>query len=497
MITDELRKLLRKNEGETLEFKLSTGQRIEAVRTLCAMLNGLGGVVVFGADDKGKPIGQMISSKTLDEVAAEIRKIEPPAFPNIEQVELENEKYLLVIRVPGNTGLFTYDAKPYVRVGSTTRLMPKREYELRVAQSLHSTIRWETTPCPPSVSIKDLDSNSIRESLQEGIRLGRIDPKASKNLTSILEAFGLIQEGRLINAAVALFGKSEKLHGLYPQFSMRVGRFRGTNRLADFADNRFLWGNIYELLQHAERFLMDHVPIAGRVIPGKMKREDQPMYPPRATREALANAFCHRDYSVAGASVSVAMYDDHLEIINPGKLHFGVTPHKLTRPHESKPWNPVIANVLFRSGVIEKWGTGTLNILDWCQENKNPSPSWHEDNESVYVTFTPATLPEQIHAGQVNGQVAGQVSGQVAGQVAGQVDGKWMLALTTLQQGSMKSAQLQELVGMKHRETFQRNFLDQWLSRGLVERTIPDKPQSRMQQYRLTAQGMQWLKEHT
>lgn len=93
-----------------------------------------------------------------------------------------------------------------------------------------------------------------------------------------------------------------------------MARFRGTNRLADFADNRQYWGHAFALLRRAESFLMDHVPIAGRVVPGKLVREDQPWYPPRATREALANAICHRDYLVPGGAVAVAMYDDHLEI---------------------------------------------------------------------------------------------------------------------------------------------------------------------------------------
>jgi ATP-dependent DNA helicase RecG len=169
---------------------------------------------------------------------------------------------------------------------------------------------------------------------------------------------------------------------------IRLGRFRGINRLADFSDNRQYWGNAFSLLRRAESFLMDHVPIAGRVIPGKMVREDQPLYPPRATREALANALRHRDYTIPGGAVAVAMYDDHLEIVNPGDLHFGITPKKLTRPHESKPWNPIIANVFYRAGIIERWGSGTLNIIDWCTENANPKPAWHERSTSKLAQFT-------------------------------------------------------------------------------------------------------------
>jgi len=120
------------------------------------------------------------------------------------------------------------------------------------------------------------------------------------------------------------------------------------------------------------------MPIAGKVIPGKMKREDYPLYPPPAFREAVANSICHRDYTFAGGAVAIAMYDNHLEVINPGSFHFDITPKKLTLPHESRPWNPLIANTFYCSGIIESWGSGTLNILDRCKENRNLPPKWEE-----------------------------------------------------------------------------------------------------------------------
>ena len=93
----------------------------------------------------------------------------------------------------------------------------------------------------------------------------------------------------------------------------------------------------------------------------------------------------------------MALYDEHLEIANPGSLHFGMTPQKLVQPHESRPWNPIIAGVFYRVGIIEKWGMGILNILDWCSENGNPAPSLVEPAGSLILTFAPrVTPPEEI-----------------------------------------------------------------------------------------------------
>lgn len=83
----------------------------------------------------------------------------------------------------------------------------------------------------------------------------------------------------------------------------------------------------------------------------------------------------------------MAMHYDRLEIINPGALHFGITPEKLKEPHESKAWNPLIANAFYREGIIERWETGTTNIIDWCEGNSNPVPRWQERAGSVVVTF--------------------------------------------------------------------------------------------------------------
>lgn len=105
-------------------------------------------------------------------------------------------------------------------------------------------------------------------------------------------------------------------------------------------------------------FLLGHMPIAGKVIPGRMVREDRPMYPPLGVREALANAICHRDYATPGGALAMAMYSDRLEVINPGELYLGITPEKLVRPHESKPWNPILRVFFIAPGSLSGGGNG-------------------------------------------------------------------------------------------------------------------------------------------
>jgi ATP-dependent DNA helicase RecG len=165
-----------------------------------------------------------------------------------------------------------------------------------------------------------------------------------------------------------------------------MARFRGTDK-TEFADNRQELGNVFELLQRAQRFLRDHLPIGGRVVPGVFERADDPLYPPVALREALTNALCHRDYAMPGGSVGLAIYDDRLEITSVGHLPFGLTPADLKQPHTSQPWNPLIASVLYRRGLIEHWGRGTLKMLELTQAAGLMEPEFEQRGGEVVIRF--------------------------------------------------------------------------------------------------------------
>jgi len=185
-----------------------------------------------------------------------------------------------------------------------------------------------------------------------------------------------------------------------------------------------------------------------------------------------------------------AIYDDHLEIVNPGNLHFGITPKKLTRPHESKPWNPIIANVFYRAGIIERWGSGTLNIIDWCAENANPKPTWQEQAGSVYVTFLPAVLPAaQRSSGQIRPKP--DPSRDRVPSDAGTKSELSRDQVTLLKQSREERgiAELMTAFGRTNRTKFRNQLLTPLIEAGLIEMTVPDKPRSSKQRYRLTEKG--------
>ena len=168
-----------------------------------------------------------------------------------------------------------------------------------------------------------------------------------------------------------------------------MARFRGVDK-SEFLDQRQIEGNAFVLLEEAMLFLRRHLPVAGRVVPGLFEREDEPLFPLEALREALVNAFCHRDYTIAGGSVSLAIYDDRLEIWSDGTLPFGLKPEDLKLEHSSRPRNPLIANAFYLRGIIERWGRGTQKIVELCVKAGHPEPEFGEQAGSVWVRFLPS-----------------------------------------------------------------------------------------------------------
>jgi ATP-dependent DNA helicase RecG len=390
MTLDGLLALVRGGETELLEFKRSTGERREGASTLCAMLNHRGGCVVFGVARDGQVLGQQVSDHTVEEVAQEIGRIDPPVFPTIDRLQLgDSEMQALVVRAnAGPARPYTYKGQAYRRIGNTTVALSRDEYNRMVVERLHADTRWENEPAP-RWSVEDIDLRTLSRVVGEAIRRARVTDPGTRDPLTLLRGLGLTRDGAVLRAAVVLFGQAERLEAEMPQCLLRVARFRGTDRTT-FIDNRQFHGNVFDLLGTAERFLRESLPVAGRVLPGLFERVDDPLYPPLALREALANAFCHRDYSIGGGSVAIAIYDDRLEVTSSGSLHFGLTAEALFKSHDSLPWNPLIARALYRSGLIESWGRGTLKIAELMLAAGLPSPEIEDAGGCVMVRLRPS-----------------------------------------------------------------------------------------------------------
>jgi predicted HTH transcriptional regulator len=192
------------------------------------------------------------------------------------------------------------------------------------------------------------------------------------------------------------------------------------------------------------------------------------------------------------------LFADRLEVWNPGQLPPSLTPERLTRPHASIPRNPLIAEPLFLARYVEKAGTGTLDMIALSKNAGLKPPEFRQDGgQFVQTLWRPKQVTPQVTP-QVKDLVTNyldefsQVLGLAAGQATPQAAAQAVVGLEVAREPVSREA-LQEAFDIKDREHFRTTFLEKFLSGGWLERTIPDKPTSPNQKYRLTDKGRAWL----
>ena len=199
--------------------------------------------------------------------------------------------------------------------------------------------------------------------------------------------------------------------------------------------------------------------------------------PAAALREAVLNALVHRDYTTA-APVQVRVYPDRLNLWNPAVLPDGWTVEPLIGEHPSAPHNPVVAGAFFRRGDIETWGRGIRRIFEACRAAGEPEPRLRSLAHNLWLEFPFAA--DYLRDLSAAGQVAPEVTPEVTPEV-----GRLLLIVS----GEPARRELQAALGLRDDDHMREAYLLPAVAAGLLEMTIPDKPRSRLQKYRLTAVG--------
>jgi ATP-dependent DNA helicase RecG len=481
-----LQSLVALGESQTLEFKRSTAELRRAGETLCAFLNGDGGQVLVGVGPKGQLVGQQVADITLRDIAATLGRIEPAARIDLDRVALGNGLDVIVFSAPSSRAFvpFVYDDKPYKRVGSTTTTMSQDEYMRLLLDRNHARHRWENQPAE-GVRLEDLDHEEILRTRASAIEHRRLSASTSMDAADILDRLGLRIDGQLTNAAQILYGT--KFLPRYPQALLKLGRFRGTKITGDILDNQQLHLHAFAMVREAIAWLDRTLPLAARFPKGSIFREDRQPVPAEALRETIINAVIHRDLSLASGYVAIAVFDDRIEVRSVGELPFGLRAEQLSEEHPSKPRNPDLAGAFHRTGAIEVWGRGTNRVIEACRAWGIDAPTFKVEMGVTTVTFHAEIRPrgEAGQAGSKPSQGTDLVGDSVTDSVGDPVD----RLLGALERGPLATAQLQRALGLKHRPTFKENYLKPALAERLIEMTVPDKPSSRLQKYRLTDAG--------
>lgn len=501
-------------EGKTLELKRDLSSPAGPLRTIVAFANSAGGRLVVGVEDDGTVVGVADPLAEEERVASLIGDhISPQLVPAIDLVTLDGTT-VLVVDVPLSTRRPHYltrqgpEAGVYVRLGSTTRQAdPALVAELeRNARG----IAFEDQP-EPRAGLDDLDLDSLSE-----LR-GR-----STDVEDLL-ALGLaVRQGdAIVPTKAGILAACPDPTRFLPSAWVQCGRLRGPHG-TDIFDQTEIHGPLPLAVDEVMSFLLKHA--YKTAVFGEVRRRDVYSIPVEPIREVIVNAFVHASYAERGTPIRVAFYDDRVQVDSPGLLLPGMTVETMRRV--SRLRNPALARIFREAGIMEQWGTGVQRVFAQVAEAGLPEPVIEEVQDRVRVTIyvpshDPSQASEQVSTSREGDELLSQstkslsegtqsvsedtkstrppkTSGRRVSKSSEQVSksGEQVMVILTAADAPRSRSELLATIGLADAYGNYRRHLIPLIESGLVERTIPDKPTSRHQRYRLTDAGRAYLDSH-
>ena len=346
---DELNLVLDEGEGYTLEFKQSVNADLP--KELVAFANASGGRIFVGVDDRNQIVGCDLSNKALSQIEDIAAACDPPVAIHIEKL---TKQKILVVHIPeGANRPHRCNKGFYLRNGANSQKMSttditafiQAEGKIRFDEQLRLDLNWQTA----------LDENRLNHFLDIAEISQRKD---TENLLRNLGA-GDYKDGNFyLNQTGVLFFAKEPTYRLF-HVSVVCALFKGINK-AYILDRKELTGNLLENVEGALLYLRKHLQLRWEITNESIRRKEILELPEVALREAMVNAVCHRDYLEQGAQVMVEIFDDRVEIYNPGGLPKGLSEKDFGSRSVCR--NPLIASLLWRCDFIEKMGSGIERI---------------------------------------------------------------------------------------------------------------------------------------
>lgn len=376
---DRLAELLARPEGKTLEFKRDLSSPDGALKTLVAFANTSGGTLVLGVEDESRHVRGIAEPLEVEERLTNLisDRIVPTLVPEIEILPWR-DTHILVVQVypsptrPHHLRKLGPDRGVFVRVGSTNR-----RADAALIDELRRYARNEAFDEQPMPDLgpEAIDVEAIRQAFED------IRPVNRRDLETL--RLTMRYQGRVIPTVggVLLFGRDRLQH--FPDAWVQAGRFIGTDR-STIIDTGEIRSPLPRAAEEALAFVQRNV---GRetVISGA-RRVERWVFPLEAVREAIINAIVHADYAQRGAPIRISIFDDRLEVENPGLLPFGLTIDEI-RMGISKLRNRVIGRVFRELRLIEQWGSGIPRMTEACRAAGLPPPALEEVGTHFRVTL--------------------------------------------------------------------------------------------------------------
>ena len=365
--TETIQSLIVSGEGYYVEFKVRVPSIVrELTEEICAFANADGGYLLIGVDDNGQIIGTSLENDKRSAIQGSISEISPTLHCELYTVNIE-DKTVWVIDVPsGKDKPYIFSGSIFVREGANSQKLRTVE-EMRSFFQECNKIFFDAIPCSWFNIYTDADEQAIKDFRTEA----KLSPStANKQIFENLELF--TDNGVAKNGAAMFFGKQPERK--FPHAVTRCVLFKGTTKVYIIDDKTF-GGPLYQQYLQAMAWLESKLQVAYK-IEGAGPREEIWEIPLTVFKEAIINALSHRDYYEQGATITIEMFDDRVEVSNPGGLlpivakDFG---------HKSMTRNPLIFGLFTRMHLVERVASGIPRMQEAMKEANLPEPDFHTD----------------------------------------------------------------------------------------------------------------------
>lgn len=361
-------------ENQSIEFKETW--KDEYLKWICGFANANGGTLFIGMNDAGEIIPLRNAKRLLEDIPNKVRDI-LGILADVNLHPTDKGDFIEIIVEPYPYPV-NFKGQYHYRIGTTKQELKGAALDKFLLQKKGK--RWDGVPLP-NIPVSELKQDTFNFFRKRALKSQRIEEDVLTDSNELLiENLQLKENTFLKRAAILLF------HPIPEKFItgsfIKIGFFETDDDLK-FQDE--IHGNLFDQIEKVMDLLFTKY-IKAQISYEGIIRVEKYEYPKDAVREALLNAIAHKDYS-GGVPVQISVYSDKIIFWNEGQLPENWTIESLMIKHPSKPYNPDIANALFRSGYIESWGRGTLKMIKECIEAGIPQPLYHYDMSGFFVEF--------------------------------------------------------------------------------------------------------------
>lgn len=380
MTAEQLQNIISMGEGYQAEFKKSVpSKKREIAEEVCAFANAAGGLVIIGVDDDNIIHGVSINNKKRSEIQDALNNITPKLRCNFQDYTLP-EGNVFVIEVPsGAQKPYVYGGAIYVRIGPNSQKLSTAE-EMREFFQKSDKIFFDEAPCPGFEIPGDVDKKTYNYFIAEA----GITPAIQ--LQQVFENLRLLDaDNKVKNGAVLFFGAEPEKY--FDKAFIRCVAYDGEDKRF-IADDKPLNGPLFSQYRNALQWLKGKMNVRYDIEgQGSGPRKEIWEIPETVFKEAVINALAHRDYYEKGATILIEVFDNRVEITNPGGLVSAILPEQFGTKSFSR--NPLIFGLFNRMDMVEQVGSGIQRMKNLMDEAELPEPAFYFDGMFSIVLHRP------------------------------------------------------------------------------------------------------------